>query len=200
MPPPFVVEDPPKTPEEQQATFHLPAGFTIELVASEPAVINPINLNFDATGSLLVSQSIEYPIPDPIDQPGRDRILRITDSNGDGIPDLVATLADNLHIPIGVTEVPGGVLGFGIPRLHFFPRDDKDSSREVRFDGFGFDDTHGMVSSLTWWIDGWIYGCHGFVNTSDVKGTDGEEITMVSGNTYRLAPTAVASSTMHTDR
>ena len=190
-PRPFVVEDPPRSPGEQQKLFHLPDGFRIELVASEPEIINPINLNFDAAGRLLVSQSVEYPIPDDVEGPGRDTILRIVDADKDGVPDRVTTLEDDLHIPIGVTPVPGGVLGFSIPRMYFFPDrygDDAGDGRSVWFSGFGFDDTHGLISSLTWWIDGWVYGCHGFVNTSTVAGGDGAEITMVSGNTYRLRP------------
>ncbi|MCA9182989.1 MAG: hypothetical protein KDA51_16115, partial [Planctomycetales bacterium] len=190
-PPPFVVEEPPRSALEQQKMFHLPEGFHIELVASEPEVINPINLNFDATGDLYVSQSIEYPIP-AMDQPGRDAIQRISSllPGSEGRP-RVETFADGLHIPIGLTAVPGGLLGFSVPQLYFFidaNGDGASEQREVRFGDFGFDDTHGMISSLTWWIDGWVYGCHGFVNTSEVAGSDGEVVKMVSGNTYRLRP------------
>ncbi|MCA9157400.1 MAG: hypothetical protein KDA72_03685, partial [Planctomycetales bacterium] len=191
QPRPFIVEAPPQTPDEQLKQFHLPPGFKIELIAAEPEIINPINLNFDAAGRLLVSQSIEYPIPDDVTQPGRDTIRRIADTNNDGIPDAVSTFAEGLHIPIGVTPVPGGVLGFSIPQLSFYGDTNSDGTADVqsvRFGKFGFDDTHGMVSSLTHWIDGWVYGCHGFVNTSEVAGTDGEEISMISGNTYRLRP------------
>ncbi len=51
---------------------------------------------------------------------------------------------------------------------------------------FGFRDTHGMSSSYTRWIDGWIYCCHGYANDSTLKGTDGSKVSMNSGNTYRL--------------
>ncbi|MCP4173004.1 MAG: c-type cytochrome, partial [Fuerstiella sp.] len=186
---PFVVQDPPKSPREQLQTFHLPEGFKIELVASEPQIINPINLNFDARGSLYVSQSIEYPIPAPADRPGRDKLLRLVDTNNDGVPDRVETFAEQLNIPIGVTPVPGGVLGYTVPKLFFFDESGNDRTRRhERFGDFGFNDTHGMVSSLTWWIDGWVYGCHGFVNTSEISGSDGNPITMMSGNTYCLRP------------
>ena len=189
--PPFVVEDPPESPERQREMFHLPEGFEIELVASEPEVVNPINLNFDAAGNLYVSQSIEYPIPAPPDRKGRDRILRITDTDEDGVPDQTSTFASGLNIPIGITPVPGGALGFSIPKVYQFADPNGDGmvdQQEVRFEEFGFDDTHGMVSSLTWWVDGWVYGCHGFVNTSEIAGTDGDTISMTSGNTYRLKP------------
>src|SRR5262249_46931558 len=50
----------PLSPAEQQKQFHLPPGFEIQLIASEPEVPKPINLSFDPQGRLLVSQSIEY--------------------------------------------------------------------------------------------------------------------------------------------
>ena len=37
-------------------------------------------------------------------------------------------------------------------------------------------------------FDGWIYACHGFSNTSTVQGSDGQAITMSSGNIYRFQP------------
>src|SRR5438067_13272338 len=40
----FIAKSPPRTPAEEQKCFHLPPGFEIELVASEPAIGKPINL------------------------------------------------------------------------------------------------------------------------------------------------------------
>ena len=48
-------------PEEEQKTFHLPPGFEIQLVGSEPDINKPMNLAFDAAGRLWVTTSIEYP-------------------------------------------------------------------------------------------------------------------------------------------
>src|SRR5581483_11534148 len=39
-----------------------------------------------------------------------------------------------------------------------------------------------------WGFDGWVYACHGFSNTSHVEGADKDEITMQSGNIYRMRP------------
>ena len=60
---PLVAETPPLTPAEQQAKFHLPPGFEIQLVAQEPDVHKPMNMKFDAHGSLWVTHSLEYPFP-----------------------------------------------------------------------------------------------------------------------------------------
>ena len=44
---------------EQQKMFHLPPGFEIQLVAAEPEIRKPMNLNFDARGRLWITHSIE---------------------------------------------------------------------------------------------------------------------------------------------
>jgi hypothetical protein len=61
----FVRKTEPLTPEQEQKSFHLPPGFEIQLVASEPEIGKPINMAFDARGRLWVSQSREYPFPAP---------------------------------------------------------------------------------------------------------------------------------------
>lgn len=189
--PQLVAETEPLTPQEQLANFHLPPGFKIELIAAEPACQKPMNIKFDAAGRLWFTQSIEYPWAVEAGKTGRDTIRVISDSNDDGVPDKVDVFATGLNIPIGITPVFGGVLGHSIPNLHFFPDADGDlvaDGRQEFYRSFGFRDTHGMCSSLNWWIDGWVYGCHGFANDSDVVGADGEPIKLQSGNTYRLKP------------
>ncbi len=64
-------ETPPQTPEQQLAKFHLPPGFEIQLVAAEPEIQKPINLNFDAAGRLWVTGSELYPWPAATDAAGR---------------------------------------------------------------------------------------------------------------------------------
>ena len=192
VPPPkiyLVAPTEPLSPQEQQKTFHLPPGFEIQLVASEPEVRKPINLSFDARGRLLVTQSIEYPFPADEAAPKRDRIGILTDTNGDGRFDQVSTFAECLNIPMGITPVPGGAIGYSIPDIHRFYDDDGDGKAERRepiYQTFGHRDTHGMTNSFRRWIDGWIYACHGFSNTSTIQGSDEEPITMNSGNTYRF--------------
>ena len=48
---------------EQQKKFRLPPGFSIQLVAAEPEIRKPMNLNFDVHGRLYATQSEEYPFP-----------------------------------------------------------------------------------------------------------------------------------------
>ncbi len=41
-------------PEVARQLMQLPEGFEAQLVASEPAVVNPLQINFDARGRLFV--------------------------------------------------------------------------------------------------------------------------------------------------
>src|SRR5438045_8833713 len=73
-----IAKSDPLTPAEELKTFHLPPGFEMQLVAAEPEVRKPINLNFDARGRLYVTQSGEYPFPA---KPGVKPLDRVS---GDG--------------------------------------------------------------------------------------------------------------------
>src|SRR5689334_18060122 len=51
----------PRSPAEEQKGFHLPPGFEIQLVASDPDIHKPMNLAFDDRGRLWMTESVEYP-------------------------------------------------------------------------------------------------------------------------------------------
>src|SRR5690349_18833152 len=44
-----------RTPEEERKAFHLPPGFEVQLVASEPEICKPMNMAFDAKGRLWIT-------------------------------------------------------------------------------------------------------------------------------------------------
>ncbi len=179
-----------QTPEQERAGFHLPPGFEAQLVASEPDIAKPMNLAFDDQGRLWVTSSLEYPFPANPDQVARDKVSILEDFGPDGRARKITTFADGLNIPIGVLPLStSDALVHSIPNIYHMIDDDGDGKvdrREVAFEKFGFQDTHGMASAFSWGFDGWIYACHGFSNTSKVQGKDGQAVTMQSGNTYRL--------------
>ena len=107
-----------KTPEEERRSFHLPPGFTVQLVAAEPEIQKPMNLAFDARGRLWVSGSTEYPFPAPANRPGRDSIRVLEDVDGDGRADKVTVFADGLNIPIGLYPYKDGAIAFSIPYIY----------------------------------------------------------------------------------
>ena len=201
--PELIAPTDPLTPAEQRAKFHLPPGFEIQLVASEPTIGQPMNLNFDAAGRLWVTHSVEYPYPvetpgvEPRDArfgkpgtpPPRDRLTIFFEIGADGTPAESRDFVTELNIPIGNVPVDDGAILFSIPNIWFCPDADHNLQADARkklYGQFGNVDTHGMANSFTRWIDGWIYGCHGFRNTSKITDGEGRVTEMNSGNTYRF--------------
>ncbi|QDU95320.1 DUF7133 domain-containing protein [Lignipirellula cremea] len=191
--------------EEQQPKFHLPPGFEIQCVLSEPEIGQPMNLNFDARGRLWVTHSIEYPYPaagegvEPRPErfaggdgnAPRDRLTIVESLAANGKAERITHFASGLNIPIGQTPLGDGseAIVYSIPSI-FHVRDTNGDGqadqKETLYAGFGNRDTHGMSNAYTRWIDGWIYGCHGFTNSSTIRDGSGHVTSMRSGNTYRF--------------
>lgn len=189
QPSPHIAATDPRPPAEQAKLLRVPAGFEVQLVAAEPDIVNPINIAFDARGRLWVTQSIEYPFPAEDAQKARDTVKVLEDFGPDGRARKITTFADKLNIPIGVLPTADGALVYSIPSIwHMIDRDGdgKADERKVLYTGYGYKDTHGMTGEFMWGFDGWVYCCHGFSNASTVKGSGPEQITMQSGNTYRI--------------
>jgi putative heme-binding domain-containing protein len=188
----YVRSTEPLAPEAAARTFRLPDGFEIQLFAAEPEIAKPMNMAFDERGRLWVTDSREYPFAAPLDKKGRDTIKVLEDTDGDGRADKVTTFAEGLNIPIGIYPYKGGAIAWSIPNIWHFQDTDSDGKadrQEVLFGPLGWEkDTHGMNASFRRGYDGWIYITHGFNNTSVVKGRDGSELKLNSGNTYRVRP------------
>nr|WP_165698734.1 c-type cytochrome [Bremerella volcania] len=164
-----------------------------------------MNLNFDARGRLWITSSVEYPYP--ADSPGvqprpdrfagigqhapRDWVTVVEGFAEDGRGKTITTFATGLNIPIGQTPLGNGgeAIVYSIPNIDKLEDTNGDGVADERtklYGSVGNIDTHGMVNSFTPWIDGWIYGCHGFSNTSEITDGQGNVTRMQSGNTYRF--------------
>ncbi|MBI1903382.1 MAG: dehydrogenase, partial [Planctomycetia bacterium] len=158
------------SPAEAIAKMQVPEGFSVELVAAEPDIVNPVAMTFDERGRVWITESLEYPRRDP--GPGRDRVKILEDTDGDGKADKFTVFADGLNIPSGIAVGYGGVWVANSPDILFMQDtngDGKADRREVVVTGFGRDDTHELPNSLTWGPDGWLYGLNGVFNQSHVK-------------------------------
>lgn len=103
---------PVKTPAEEQATFQLEPGLSIQLVASEPMVQDPVAITFDENGRLWVVEMRGFMAD--INGDGEDkpvgRVSVLEDTNGDGQMDVSKIYIDSLVMPRAMAFVPGGVL------------------------------------------------------------------------------------------
>ena len=159
------------SPVEAIKKMTVPDGFTVELVAGEPDIVNPVAMTFDEKGRAWITESLEYPRKDA--GKGRDRVKILEDTDGDGKADKFTVFADGLNIPSGVAVGHGGVWVANSPDLLFYPDADRDGKPdgppEVVVTGFGRDDTHELPNSLTWGPDGWLYGWNGVFNQSKIQ-------------------------------
>jgi putative heme-binding domain-containing protein len=181
----------PRTPEEERKSFRLPPGFAIELVAAEPYVRKPININFDSRGRRWGTESVEYPFAAEPGTAYRDSVRILEWRQGQPPAEEVTTFSGGLNIPIGVLPQRQGAIVYSIPHIYRFhdqDENDRADGRDVLYGPFGFKDTHGMTGEFTWGFDGWVYACHGYLNSSRVRGADGSEIEMNSGHVYRFRP------------
>jgi putative heme-binding domain-containing protein len=167
----------------------------LEQVLTEPAVTQPIFLNFDERGRMWVVQYRQYPFPaglkilsedkflravyDKVPPPpphhfkGRDKITIHEDTDGDGHFDKQTTFVEGLNIATSCVKGRGGIWVLNPPYLLFYPdrnNDDvPDGDPVVHLEGFGLEDTHSNVSCLQWGPDGWLYAAQGSTVTGAVK-------------------------------
>lgn len=170
---PHAQSKPPNDPysaEDAAKRMTVPEGFTVEVVACEPDLVNPVAMTFDERGRIWVVESLEYPRLDA--GPGRDRIKVLEDRDGDGRTETVTIFAEGLNIPSGIAVGHGGVWIAAAPDLLLFHDDNGDlvaDRREVIVTGFGRDDTHELPNSLTFGPDGYLYGLNGVFNRSRIE-------------------------------
>jgi putative heme-binding domain-containing protein len=93
----------------------------------------------------------------------------------------------------GLSPHPSGIwkaVVWSIPNIWLMEDTDGDGKadrREVLYGPFDHTrDTHGNQASFRRGFDGWLYATHGFNNDSHVKGRDGNQVDLNSGNTYRM--------------
>ncbi len=179
------VQDP-LSPEDSQKHIQLPKGFTAELFASEPNIINPIAMAWDERSRLWVVQSMDY--PHGLDnEVGGDRITICEDTDNDGKADRFIDFAIEQSLTTGIVIVKGGVIVAQAPEIVFLADtdgDDQMDQRTVLFDGFGTWDTHAGPANLTYGYDNMIWGSVGY---SGFEQSFGEDLIKFSMGVYRFS-------------
>ena len=203
----LVRETPPLSPEQEIAALRVAPGFEVRLFAAEPQINKPINMAFDEQGRLWVSSTAEYPFAAERERwsdasgtkvrGSRDAVKILEDTDGDGRADKVTDFATGLNIPTGVIPWKkeghrAGCIAWSIPNIWYFADTTGDGVcdlRKIIFGPLGYEkDTHGMCSSFRLGPEGWIFGTHGFNNTSVFRPTNGLPVELHSGNVYRFRP------------
>ena len=204
----------PTPPEEGLQSFSFPADLALDLLASEPLVRQPVEVNFDQRGRLWVVQYDQYPYPaglkvtgydyhlraqfDKVPAPpptgtkGADKITLLEDTDGDGRFDKATDAITGLNIATGVTWGRGRIWVLNPPYLLAYPDPDSDGFPNgdpvVHLQGFGLEDTHAVANSLRWGPDGWLYGAQGSTTTADISSSITKNVQFKGQGIWRYHP------------
>jgi len=184
-------------PDEALGNLRLPAGFHATLFAAEPDVRQPVAMAFDGRGRVWVAENYTYSEREKnFDLSLRDRIVIFDDTDGDGRFDRRKVFWDGGQRLTSVEIGFGGVWALCPPQLLFLPDRDgddvPDGEPEVLLDGWAAGRVrHNFVNGLRWGPDGWLYGRHGILETSDVgaPGTPTAERASINCGMWRYHPT-----------
>src|SRR5687767_5871539 len=80
----LIAQDKPLSPEGALSSFKLEPGLKIELVASEPLVIDPVAIAFDEFGRLFVAENRDYPTGPGAGKPPSGTVAVLEDVDRDG--------------------------------------------------------------------------------------------------------------------
>ena len=183
-------------PSDALKGVSVPNGFTVKLSAAEPDVRQPIAMAWDSRGRMWVAECYTYAesrVNFNLDL--KDRILVFEDTNNDGVFDSRKVFWDQASQLTSIVPGFGGVWAACAPYILFIPDrngdDVPDSEPEVVLDGFDNESVrHNIVNGLKWGPDGWLYGRHGILASSEVgvPGTPREKRKRINCSIFRFHP------------
>lgn len=157
-------------------SFQLEEGLRIDLIASEPLVVDPVAFAFDEDERMYVVEDRGYPDPAEGGNPSTEGIIALLeDTDGDGVYDQRHEFVTGLTYPNGVLPWKGGIFVTCAPHIYYFKDTDNDGIADVKEIVLtGFNDTKTSqirTSHPTLGPDGWIYvtgGLNGGTITSPI--------------------------------
>lgn len=159
-------DPPPRSPEESMKVTHVREGFELQLIASEPMVVDPVAIDWGPDGKLWVAEMADYPSGmDGQGKPGgRIRFLedKVPDPAGDY--DTSTLFLSDLPFPNGVMAWGKGVLITAAPEIIYAEDTDGDGRADVRqtlFSGFLEGNQQLRVNGLRWGLDNWVHCASG---------------------------------------
>ena len=158
-----IPDAPVRAASEAIEDFEVEDGFAIEIVATEPDVVDPVALSFDEDGAMWVVEMRDYMWTTEGDKSGdpAGRIVALRDEDGDGSYETSSIFLDGLFLPRAVAVYNGGILIAVPPNLYYVERtgDGYEAGEMTIVDStyaVGGNPEH-QPNGLMLGIDNWIY-------------------------------------------
>lgn len=138
------------------ATLEVADGFRIEMIASEPLITSPVDMEIDEYGNLYVVEMPGY----PLDKSGSGKIILLSDTDGDGKMDKRTVFKDDLMLPTGILRWKNGVLVTDAPNVLYLEDTDGDGQAnliDTLITGFALTNPQHNMNSPVYGLDNWIY-------------------------------------------
>lgn len=166
--------------EDALATYQVAEGFRIEMIASEPLITSPVDMEIDEFGNLYVVEMPGY----PLDKSGSGKIILLADTDGDGKMDKRTVFKDNLVLPNGILRWKKGVLVTDAPNVLYLEDTDGDGTAnlvDTLITGFALTNPQHNMNNPVYGLDNWIYIANeGSVPTTTYKEEFGDEGSVIA--------------------
>ncbi|WP_338877344.1 c-type cytochrome (plasmid) [Spirosoma sp. SC4-14] len=179
------------SPEASMKTMHLPQGYHLELVASEPMIKEPVALAWDGNARLYVAEMLTYmqDADGSGEQEPVSRISLLEDTDNDGKMDKSSVFIDKLLLPRMIQCVNHELLVNETNTIAIYSYTDTDGDgkadkKKLLYDNPTYRNTNNMEhqrSGLDWNLDNWMYLTYDPVRFRYTNGTMQVD-TLVSGS------------------
>lgn len=154
-----------RSPQETIDSVVLPPGYHLQLVASEPQIVSPVCMAWDANGAMYVCELRTYmlDIDGKKSHDRKSRVTRLESTKGDGVYDKVTVFADDLMLPRQLLPLDDRILirETDTKDIFSFRDTDGDGVSDEKKEFFKGGPVGGNLehqsSNLTWNIDNWMY-------------------------------------------
>jgi putative membrane-bound dehydrogenase-like protein len=178
--------------EESMKLIQLDGPYEVQLVASEPLVLDPVECAWDEKGRLFVADMRDYPLgPPKAGDPWLSRIQMLTDEDGDGRMDKAVTFADHLDNVQGLLPFDGGLIATTRSQILFLKDSNGDDVADVMkplIRGFNPKHSQLQVSAPRWGPDGCVHFNNGLEAKEIYPADAPDKVVGVPGSNFKWDP------------
>lgn len=183
----------PVSAEESLRLFRLADDrLKIEVLASEPQVVDPVAAQFDQDGRLWVIEMGDYPHGPAAGEAPQSRIKILQDLDGDGRFETATVFADKLLFATELQPWRGGVIATLAGEVAYLKDNDGDGRADVKetwYKGFAQENSQLRANHPRLGLDGWIYVANGLRGgiVVDARHKDAQPVPL-GGKDFRFHP------------